>query len=150
MPMRIRMTKPIAKKIISELALLYGVRLHYEKTKNQHGEARYWSNSISINLNQSGVSMLSTFFHEIGHVYCFQKGIWKSFHINKPVEELTKNEKRKYISTALKAERWVDKWAEKEMKKHFPRLKYVDSYLSDEDGKVFTESIKRMLNYEGK
>jgi hypothetical protein len=142
------MTRPVSRKIISELALLYGVRLHFEKTRKQHGEARYWINSISVNLNQSGISMLSTFFHEIGHVYCYQKGIWKSFHINKPLEDLTNSERKKYIATALKAERWVDRWAEKEMKKHFPRLKYMETYLSEENGKNFSDSIKKMLNYE--
>lgn len=145
MPMRMRLTKRITRKIIVELALLYGVRLHFEKTKNQHGEARYWSNSISINLNQSGVSMLSTFFHEIGHVYCFQKGIWKSFHVDKPIEELTEVEKKKYLSTALKAERWVDNWGKREMKKHFPHLQYIDSYLCKDSGNKFTKQIKKEL-----
>lgn len=142
------MTRPTARKIITELSVLYGVRLHFEKTKDQQGESRFWNNSISINLNQSGISMLSTFFHEIGHIHCFKNGIWKSFHINKTINKMTKDEKRKYLLTALKSERWIDRWAEKEMKNHFPKLKYIYSYPSDVEYKEFTESIKKLLGYE--
>lgn len=144
--MRMRITKKIIKKLLIELSKEYQVRLHFNETdKTSVGSARYWNNSISVNPNQSAIGMLSTFFHEMGHVYCWENSLWKSFHVNKPIEDLNKKEKRKYISTALKAERWVDNWAKNEMRKHFPHLKYMDGYLSKESGTEFTKEIRKML-----
>ena len=108
MPMRMRITKRIIRKLLIDLAKEYQVRLHFNIDKTSVGSARYWSNSISINTNQSALGMLSTFFHEMGHIYCWNNSLLKSFHINKPIEKLTKKEKRNYILTALRAERWVD------------------------------------------
>ena len=146
--MRMRITKRIIKKLLIDLAKEYQVRLHFNIDKTSVGSARYWNNSISVNTNQSALGMLSTFFHEMGHIYCWNNSLWKSFHINKPIEKLTKNEKRKYILTALKTERWVDNWGKKEMSKHSPHLKYMDGYLSKESGKEFTKEIKKELRYE--
>lgn len=142
-----RITKRIVRSILIELSREYGVRLHFNKTDKSHGSARYWNNSISINPNQSAVGMLSTFFHEMGHIYCWDNSLWRSFHFNKSIDDLSSDEKRKLVLTALKAERWVDRWAKKEMKKHFPHLKYIDGYLSKESGDNFTMELKKMLNY---
>ena len=57
---------------------------------------------------------------------------------------MTKNEKSKYVRTALKAERWIEKWAEKEMKKHFNGIKYTSGYYN-ESGEYFTKGIKKMI-----
>jgi hypothetical protein len=67
-----------------------------------------------------------------------------SYHIDKPIEEMDSIEKRKYVRTALKAERWVEKWAEKEMKKHFTGIKYPSGYYK-ESGEYFTKGIKKMI-----
>jgi hypothetical protein len=141
-----RITRRIINKLIVELSKEYEVRLHFKNDGGNSGCARYWGNSISININQSCVGMLSTFFHEMGHIYCFENSLWKSYHVNKPFEHLTKEEKSKFIRVALRAERWVDNWAKVEMNKHFPHLKYQDSYLSKEDGQEFMDEIKKMLN----
>jgi hypothetical protein len=141
-----RINKRITRRLLYELALEYDVRLHFTNQDNSiHGSARYWNKSISINAKQSGISMLSTFFHEVGHVHCWKNKIWTSFHVDKPIIHLTASEKRLYMLTALKAERWVDRWAKKEMKKHFPRKHYIESYLSEKSGKEFTQSVKKYL-----
>lgn len=144
-PMQI--TRKNVFKVLHELSNHYNIRLHFTESmgKYDHGCARYWVNSISISKKQSSRSMISTFFHEMGHIYCFENGLWKSFHINKSIEDLTRSEALKYLRTALKAERWVDNWAKKEMKKHFPKMKYIPGYDSDQSGREFTNSIKKMI-----
>ena len=140
--------KRMAIKILRELAREYDVRIHITESYPDCGFARYWKNSITVSRNQSAPNMFSTFFHEMGHIYCWNNSLWKSYHCNKPYEHLTKKEKKKLIMTALKAERWVDKWAKNEMKKHFPNIKYLPGYSTKEDGESFMKGIKKMLNYE--
>jgi len=140
--------KKSIRKLLKELSIEYNIKLHFTKSlPDSDGISRYWRNSISISLNQSAKSMLSAFFHEIGHIHCFKNGLWTSYHVNKPLEFLSKKEKIKYIKTAVKAEKWVDRWAEKEMKKHFPELKYYRGY-SIETCESFKRDIKKILNYE--
>ena len=91
--------------------------------------------------------MLSTFFHEIGHLHCWEHKLWKSYHVGRPLSLLNAEEKKKYIRTALKAERWVDDWAKKEMRKHFPNLPYIASY-DDHTGEIFLKKIKKTLNVQ--
>jgi hypothetical protein len=141
-------TKRNIKKILNELAEQYSVRLHYTLSSPHCGYARYWNNSITVSCRQSAVDMLCTFFHEIGHIYCWEKSLWSSYHTHKELDNLTALEKKKYIRTALKAERWVDRWAKKEMKRHFPNIRYNPSYSTDLDAQCFLQSIKKELNYE--
>lgn len=144
--MRIRLSKNITIKLLQELGRDYAVRLHFTNNLfTLDGCARYWNNSISISLRQNSVSMLSTFFHEIGHIYCWDNQLWKSYHIDKPLFEMTQEEKKRYVRTALKAERWVDNWAKKEMKKHFPKLTYIAGY-DEVSRKEFLNYIKKDLN----
>ena len=143
-------TKSNIKKILIDLSREYDVRLHFTISQRSatwiiYGYSRYWNDSITINLNQSANSMLSTFFHEIGHVHCWKNSLWSSYHIKKSISQLTKIEKEKYIRTALKAERWVDKWAKKEMAKHFDKVKYKPGYSTKEEGDQFLQVIKKMI-----
>jgi len=139
------LTKKIAIQLVVELAQDYQVRLHWTKTSNDYGYCRYWCNSISINIHQSPIDIISTFFHEIGHIYCFDNNLWLSYHVNKPLKELTTIERKLYIKTALRAERWVDRWAKKEMSKHFSTIEYNPGYLCNEFGKNFVSSLKKLF-----
>lgn len=139
-----QINKSLCKKIIIDLSREYNIRVHFVKTGTDYGSARYWNRSISININQTRSAMISTFFHELGHIYCWEKKIWKSFHVNKPLQYLTKSQKLKYLRTALKAEKWIDRWAEKEMKKHFTKIKYINSY-DNINRNEFTKWIKNQL-----
>jgi hypothetical protein len=143
-----RINKRMAIKILRELALEYEVRIHITSSYLDFGFALYWNNSIMVSMNQSAPSMFSTFFHEIGHIYCWNNSLWTSYHCNKSYDHLTKKEKKKIIMTGLKAERWVDKWAKVEMKKHFPNIKYQPGYSTKEDGDSFLREIKKAMNYE--
>lgn len=141
------LTKKIAIQLVVELAQDYQVRLHWTKCSKYHGYSRYWNNSISINVvNQSPIDIISTFFHEIGHIYCWNNNLWSSYHVNRPLIELTERERDLYIKTALKAERWVDRWARREMSKHFSTIEYNPGYLSKESGENFVSSVKKLFD----
>ena len=125
----------------------YNVKVFYSNSMNGFdGMSRYWKRSISLNCSLNASTMLATFFHEIGHIHCWDNSIWQSYHIDKSPSRLNNNEKSKFIRTALKAERWVEKWAKKEMKKHFPHLKYVSSgYSSKEEKDHFLKYVKNYV-----
>jgi hypothetical protein len=83
---------------------------------------------------------LSVFFHELGHLHCYDTGKWKSYHTKKKLlSKLNKKEKALLVRTALKAERWVEKWAEREMAKHFPGVDYIRSYDNPASVKTYKE-----------
>lgn len=133
--------KQKAKKLIRRLSKYYGVRVYFSKKMEDSGSSRFWNESLTISENQSKNKMISAFFHECGHVHCWRNGIWKSYHINKPVVECSDQEKKKVILTALKAERWVDKWAEVQMKEYFPKRKYDQCYLGTDGGDLVSEHL---------
>ena len=76
-----------------------------------------------ITLNTKTTSyreLLRTFFHELGHVHCYRHHIWKVIH--DPDEQRDIRSMKRIICCALKAERWVDRWAYREARKHYPRF----------------------------
>jgi hypothetical protein len=75
--------------------------------------------------------------HEVGHIFCYRNDIWKNYHINK--KRLTRQDKNKIIRIGLKAERWIENWAEKELKKWRPDLVYVKHYYTTEKEKLYKE-----------
>lgn len=111
---------------IEELKILakhYKVKVYYSKNlKWAQGLAH--KNSFTVSLyNTNPERLISTFFHELGHIDCKRNGKWKVFHTN------DRTQIQKFRRTAFKAELWIDKWAEKEMKKWKPNMNYVDSYI---------------------
>lgn len=80
--------------------------------------------TVSIKGNKTQEQIVSTFFHELGHVYCKRNKIWNAYH--QPHD----HSKQRVRRTALKAELWIDRWAIKEMNKWFPDLKYTGSYIN--------------------
>lgn len=82
---------------------------------------------ITFNKKTDERELIQTVFHELGHGFCIKYNKWPSYHT---LAICDKNEAKRYVNTSLKAERWVDRWAEKEMKKHFPQLKYKALYFT--------------------
>jgi hypothetical protein len=145
-----RITKRIVKRILSELAQEYSIRIFYSSSNNYYwryisGHTSSNNASLTISTNQSASYMISTFFHELGHIHCFKTGKWQAFHIHKNPRYMSKTEKSLYLRTAVKAEKWVDKWAEKEMKKHFPQIKYSPGYSDPEIVAEFKVEIRQYL-----
>lgn len=128
------------KKIETHYKPLFN-RIYYSKYTHKTGYSGQYNvdtRNIKIALVNDERDLIQTYFHELGHGYCIKNGLWKSYH------KSTLNNTQEvdlYIRTALKAERWVDKWAEKEMKKHFPDLKYKPYYMEDRFVKWFRDNI---------
>lgn len=120
----------MTKQYIDELKPIikhYKIKVYYSKSLPEWVEALSQGDNgftISIKKESSKEKFISTFFHELGHIHCKRKGIWKSYHNPKNASV------SKVRRTALKAELWVDKWAINEMKKWYPDLQYTGSYIS--------------------
>lgn len=120
----------------------YGVRLVFHK-KFDHpgiGYARSIFNpdgsvQFEIHIDEKSTHWISTFFHEIGHVYCRLTGRWKTYH---EYGRFSKTGKYYYtvktlrgrLRTGFRAELWVDEWGRKECQKWFPNYKYDKAYRS--------------------
>lgn len=72
--------------------------------------------------------IISALFHELGHMHCYKNNIWYCYHHIRDIG-YTKKNIRRFKKTAYRAESWVDLWAEKEMKKYYPKFKYKHGYL---------------------
>lgn len=106
------------------------------------GDCSYWNGTIRLNRRSLNGSKnfgrkVRTLFHELGHIHCYQNGIWSAYHHAIPTNDLSKYQKSVIRRTGLKAERWVDRWAAKEMKKYYPNIKYRFVYLNKENVKKY-------------
>lgn len=128
------------------MASAYGVRLHFfNRLRDELGYARYWRRSISIYRGMSPGMMISVFFHELGHVHCFETSRWQSYHLDKLISEMTHGEKTLILRTALRAERWIDRWARAEMRKHFLGVRYYCVYDDPGASRRLRDDLKRQL-----
>lgn len=140
-----KITKSNVQEIIRSLSKQYKVRTTFSKSIKCRGLSRYWRRSITINSTCTTREQMSVFFHELGHIYCYDNGLWKNYHLDKFPGDMTDEEKWLCYNTAIKAERWIDKWAEKEMKKHYPDLKFITSYECPKVIKNFKIELKKEL-----
>lgn len=109
---------------------------------------RCFNSEIYINrkiLKYSKSFILRAVLHECGHVYCYRNGLFKKYHVTSFINISDEN-KRLKILTALKAERYVDKWAAKELKKIDGRMKYDFPYSQKNNIKIFKKLY--MKNFE--
>lgn len=68
--------------------------------------------------------VLSVFFHEASHAKCKKLGKFPLYH-----NFVKKTDRGKLRSQAFRAEKYVDKMGQKEMKKYFPNIKYQAIYF---------------------
>lgn len=117
-------------KKLRSTAALYGVKVHvhYDKDPSCGGHAHSNADTICIFYNYSTTqeSMLMALFHEIGHCVAFHDGKFLPYHTAKGDETYMKR-------FALKAELYVDNWAEKEFYRMFPNKTFIRSYRNKED-----------------
>lgn len=128
---------------IKQLSEFYGVPVKMYRSGNLGGYFSLRNGEPTIFINRKFGNLYSTFFHELGHVYCYEKGLWKAYHAPVKVRNgkmhIPKNLARMKVKTALKAERWVDSWARKEMAFWLPTKPYRTGYDS-EDAKEWLEN----------
>jgi len=106
---------------------------YYKVNVNFSDKLPKWVDGLShkkngFTINTSGErkreQIISTFFHELGHVYCKRNKLWESYHNPRSVSI------QKVRRTALKAELWIDRWAITEMENWFPNIEYTGSYIN--------------------
>lgn len=132
------MTIPnIWKQRIRRLAKRYSVKVIFEKMdEGLLGLAG--QDEIILNNNLSSWKVLiSIFFHELGHIYACRNRIWRAYHERPLIMENVSA----YLRTQIKAEKWVDRWAFKEMKKVYPRQKGSFHYIASKN-----RDIRKSLN----
>ena len=71
---------------------------------------------------------LSALLHEAVHIMAYREGKWKVFHDPKHHDYMSISELRTFIATAWRAERWVEKEAQRLLALHYPGAKYWISY----------------------
>lgn len=140
------MIKEKDKIKLRSIARQYKVRLYFNKEENLSGYFANKNGRVSIHLCK--YARIKTFFHELGHLHCYRNKIYTTYHNcnNIMPSMLSSCEyslwKKSFIATALRAERWVDNWGEKEMKKHFPKRKYEHSYKEKDSAKWLKNYFK--------
>jgi hypothetical protein len=78
----------------------------------------------------------SILFHELGHKYCCDNNIYVAYHHST-------GGKQAYILTALRAEKFVDNWAAKELKKRGFKFRYPYFYSVSSRIKKLKEHTKQ-------
>jgi hypothetical protein len=124
---------------ISRLARRYKVPVTFTKLINHAGHTSRGKIRLDNSKVYSRLEQLSTFFHELGHLHCHRNGIWKRYHWLK--YKLDRRWWPTIIRIGLKAERWIDRWAAKEMRKWYPNLSYITSYGAPSIRKWYHEKV---------
>lgn len=125
------------EKVKTEVAALArdcGVRYRLTRDWAYMGSCCPIKKIVTLNLDCTYVEILSTFFHEVGHVEARKKGKFKVYH--SVAEFRSRKERMIFNRTALRAELWVEDWAEKEFLKRFPKKKYSRTYGYDDESKL--------------
>lgn len=145
-------------EIIAYLAAIYNIDVRIRKRMDAGGYHSNWKEREWIQIHEDQKDLLTVFFHELGHSYCFRNHIWLAIHRGASYRGRTKyftsEVARKKIKTGLKAERYVENWADQEMRKWFPNLRYeyayydkgVENWYKNE----FLDRYRRLLKRRGK
>jgi len=119
---------------IAKIVESYGVKLTFKKMVHM---ALYSPSNKEIIINKNFINkriLIPIIFHELGHHHCYENDLFFHYHHEDDI--------RLAKLTALKAERYVDKWAANEMKKHGYKMKYPMFYYD----KNRVINFKKLLN----
>jgi hypothetical protein len=118
------------------------------------GATHYQKNEIIINYGHFSKSsefnpgelhqLLSTAFHELGHLLAEELGKYKVFHKVYRSKNISKKEAKTFVKIAVRAERYIDTLGEKLMKDYFPDIPYCKAYQPIEYQKELTKRAKRI------
>lgn len=101
---------------------------------------------LDYSVRQSKTTILSTIFHEMGHVIDYRNGKYKFY-----LEGLIGNQKdfNVWKKSMLKAERSADIFGKKMLKKYFPKLKFQGYYSGNKGKRVVARTIEYVGNQLG-
>ncbi len=118
-------------RFLRQICLQYEVKVVFRTRFNKEldGEADTENEIIYIDKKLPRKALSEAVFHELGHIYCVRKGIWKKFH----------KEHHYSAIKSFKAENWVEHWAKREwdawgMRKFFGQYRFA--YLKSEKQKL--------------
>lgn len=118
-------------QFLRQICLQYDVKVKFRSKfhKDLEGEADVENEIIYIDKKLPRKALAEAVFHELGHIYCFRKGIWKKFHKERDYSAIK----------SFKAENWIEHWAKREwdawgMRKLFGQYRF--SYLKSEQKKL--------------
>lgn len=126
----------INKVRLKTIARKYGVKIKYVKT-NFDAFYTHHNKTVSINRkfkNSLNEELIPIIFHELGHKYCYDNNKFYGYH-NETTNKIVR-------LTGLRAERYVDRWAAKEMLKNGFEIEYPFYY----SGKEMGNTLKKYLN----
>lgn len=113
----------MTQKYLLQIADLYGTNLKFDKYVV--GSFSQFQNTITVGKFLKDHEMITTFFHELGHMICHVNGWYKKYH------NLYKYLHRTCPITsaqAVRIEMFVDKLGKEECKLWFPDHKYIGYY----------------------
>lgn len=120
-PRHERITKKLRK-----IAKEYNLKLWFKPSISFSGEYHVGDDRAVVQLDNPSATVISTFFHELGHHIDFHEGRFPTFYdISSPLYRQRK--------VALKAERHADMVGQRLCKKYFPNVKFQKSYRSESD-----------------
>lgn len=135
------------KKKAIQIVKEAGIKITIRNLRYYSGSYNYFSNTMILSKRMLKTrDFVSAVFHELGHDYCYKKRIYPAYHNLKFDCNLTRKEKKASILTAWKAEQYVDRWARREMKKHFPNIIYKPGYTTEQEKKWLLDYTKKCLN----
>lgn len=109
-------------EFMNTFAKFIGYKVYIVDLEDCFGEVDLINRIIYLDYKHTSIrKILSTFFHEVGHVFDLEAGVYKHFYSNK-----TKSVKYIYA-----AECHTDKTGEWLMALYFPHLKYEAWYLEN-------------------
>lgn len=124
--------------IIKTIKRKYTVKIKYKK--HMDNMAEYDDNDKTIFVNTKYKNnpdiLIPLLFHELGHKHCFENNLFYHYHMETDL--------RLFRLTALKAERFVDRWAKKEMKKYNLGIEYPMFYYDKDRTKYFKSIVNQM------
>ena len=102
---------------LKTIANYYGVKIKFTRHPDAVSPMSADGEVIHIALGDKSLKgigrdfIINSMFHELGHVYCYRNGLFVEYHnVNNTYDAI--------IRTALKAERYVDRWAGVEVLKY--------------------------------
>lgn len=128
------------KKEIRNFLKGFDVRVHF--VRKGWSSAICSENLVEIDLREcpTDEKLWSLVFHELSHIVCYRKGLYKKYHHGTGCDKEYAAYIRKY---GLRAERFVDKMGKKLMRKHFPNMEYQESYGTETEVEWYYKWVKR-------
>lgn len=153
---------PLLKDILRELNIRY--RFYWKKKSTVFlGRAMPNKNLIEIFLYSVGnlvetptghfrftrkritiQEFLSVFFHEVQHILAARRKLHKGFHEGFNPATRDKKKIKRWTSQLLTAERYCDKMGAKMMRKYFPEVPFVSSYMGEEGKQLIRELVNQI------